>query len=639
MAETPDGGLIAGRYRLREILGAGGMGTVWQATDELLGRDVAVKRVRLGDLSPAEAATARERTMREARIAAALHHPHVVSIFDVVVEDGEPWLVLEFLPSRSLGDVIEERHALPPADVAAIGAQVAAALTAAHAAGIVHRDVKPDNILIARPPATLPGTTAPLVKLTDFGIAHAVDAPAITATHVLTGTPAYFAPETAGGEGTDSRSDMYSLGATLYAAVEGQPPFGHGQDSLFGLLARIARGGAPPPRRAGPLTDLLRRLTADDPATRPTSAEAHHELDRLAREASRPIPTLPDPAALTLPVSGVQAPRRRRGPLAAAIALLAAAILAGGTTLVLTTAQRGAEAGVAAPTPPPVTESAELTRISITDPQSADPCSVLDRTALEWFGTVTVDLHNSRFATCRADIARADGSSLAFGVSLQTELEATATARGDQERTGQLVIERYPAGSDSCDRRVTLPDRNSILLYALRFEPVAVDLCAIAERAALAAVEVMGRTGIRTRTPVAAATQLGGVDACALLSPQSLSSVPGISPARPEFGGWGCRWSTYTDPVTEVSLSYYRGYPLDDSDGTPALFAGRPGRVLPVPGVSCRAQFVQREYIGVGNPRIESVHLNVAGPGTDTELCRTATALADAAAARLPPPS
>lgn len=216
--------VVAGRYRLGEVLGAGGMGTVWRATDEVLGREVALKRVRLGELPPVDVAVARERTMREARIAAALHHPHIVSIFDVVLVDDEPWLVLEYLPARSLGDVLHEHGTLPPADVAAIGAQVAAALAAAHGAGVVHRDVKPDNILVAHRPT--PGTPGPLVKLTDFGISHAVTAPAITATEVLTGTPAYFAPETARGEGTDARTDVYSLGASLYAATEGHPPFG-----------------------------------------------------------------------------------------------------------------------------------------------------------------------------------------------------------------------------------------------------------------------------------------------------------------------------------------------------------------------------------------------------------------------------
>jgi eukaryotic-like serine/threonine-protein kinase len=182
------GTVVAGRYRLHELVGEGGMGSVWRATDELLRREVAIKQVRL-DLRPdGETGMSRERTMREARIAAALHHPNVVTIFDVVTDGGEPWLVLEYLPSRSLGSVLAEHRALHPAHVAQIGAQIAGALAAAHAAGIVHRDVKPDNILIARGPSgdAGPGSTA---KLTDFGISHAAATPALTSTGVLTGTP------------------------------------------------------------------------------------------------------------------------------------------------------------------------------------------------------------------------------------------------------------------------------------------------------------------------------------------------------------------------------------------------------------------------------------------------------------------
>ncbi|OLT11809.1 hypothetical protein BJF78_25995 [Pseudonocardia sp. CNS-139] len=287
---------MAGRYRMRELVGRGGMGSVWRATDELLGREVAIKQIRT-DLQPAaEAAVARERTMREARIAAALHHPNVVSIFDVVIDGGQPWLVLEYVPSRSLGSILSEYGALHPAHVGTIGMQIAAALAAAHAAGIVHRDVKPDNILIASTPGQgdavgWPGT----VKLTDFGVSHATATPTLTSTGVLTGTPAYFAPETARGEGTDARSDVYSLGATLYAAVEGRPPFDAGDDNVLALLARIAQGGAPAPRRAGPLTAVLQQLTADDPAVRPTAEQARYALQQILAWPQQHAPAFPAP--------------------------------------------------------------------------------------------------------------------------------------------------------------------------------------------------------------------------------------------------------------------------------------------------------------------------------------------------------
>jgi serine/threonine protein kinase len=188
-------------------------------------------------------------------------------------------LNLEYVPSRSLADVLAGRSVLPPAEVVAIGAQVAAALAAAHRAGVIHRDVKPDNVLLSHGP----GDDGHLIaKLSDFGISHAVNTPALTATGVLIGTPTYFAPETARGEGTDARTDVYSLGATLYAAIEGHPPFGTDPENVLALLARIGRGNPPPPRRAGPLTDLLQHLLDNDPDARPTASQAHHALWRMA---------------------------------------------------------------------------------------------------------------------------------------------------------------------------------------------------------------------------------------------------------------------------------------------------------------------------------------------------------------------
>jgi serine/threonine protein kinase len=277
--EPGPGNLVAGRYRIDELIGRGGMGTIWHAVDELLDREVAIKRIRLDTEPGADDALARERMLREARIAAKLHHPHIVSIFDVIERD-DPWLILEYVPSRSLASILTERGRLPPGEVAAIGAQIADALATAHRAGVVHRDVKPDNILITHPVEDVnsPGQNHPTAKLADFGISHATNTPTLTATGILAGTPAYFAPETARGEGNDPRTDVYSLGATLYAATEGNPPFGRDTENILALLTRIARGGAPPPQHAGPLIDLLQQLLHDDPGTRPTAVQAHHGL-------------------------------------------------------------------------------------------------------------------------------------------------------------------------------------------------------------------------------------------------------------------------------------------------------------------------------------------------------------------------
>jgi eukaryotic-like serine/threonine-protein kinase len=265
--------VVAGRYRLEERIGSGAMGVVWRGTDERLGRVVAVKQVFLhGGLDRTEAEEVRQRTLREGRIAARLQHPHAISVFDASIEGDEPWLVMEYLPSRSLAAVLGEQGTLEPRLVARIGRQVADALDAAHQAGIVHRDVKPGNVLIGAD-----GT----VKITDFGISRATGDLTLTRTGMLAGTPAYLAPEVARGEDSTAASDVFSLGATLYAAVEGIPPFG-AEDNALALLHTVAAGAVIPPTQAGPLTALLMRLLRSEPQDRPTAAEARQALGRIA---------------------------------------------------------------------------------------------------------------------------------------------------------------------------------------------------------------------------------------------------------------------------------------------------------------------------------------------------------------------
>jgi eukaryotic-like serine/threonine-protein kinase len=277
--------VVAGRYRLEERIGAGAMGVVWRGTDERLGRVVAVKQVFLhAGLDDREAEEVRQRTLREGRIAARLQHPHAISVFDASIEGDEPWLVMEYLPSRSLAGVLGEQGTLEPRTVARIGRQVADALDAAHQAGIVHRDVKPGNVLLGAD-----GT----VKITDFGISRATGDLTLTRTGMLAGTPAYLAPEVARGEDSTSASDVFSLGATLYAAVEGMPPFG-ADDNALALLHAVAAGKVVPPTQAGPLTALLMRLLRDDPAERPSAAQARQELGRIAHAGGRAEAPLAD---------------------------------------------------------------------------------------------------------------------------------------------------------------------------------------------------------------------------------------------------------------------------------------------------------------------------------------------------------
>lgn len=277
MAVTHPAGLVGGRYRLAERIGAGAMGVVWRAHDERLNRTVALKQLVLPPmLSAEEQHQAAERIMREGRLAARLHHPNAIAVFDVADHAGSPWLVMEYLASRSLAAVLTDRGRLAPHEVASIGRQLADALTAAHAAGIVHRDVKPGNVLLGDGPG---GRV--VAKLTDFGISRGTDDVTVTRTGVLSGTPAFLAPEVARGTEPSTASDVFALGATLYAAVEGHTPFGQAENSLA-MLHLVARGQVHPPRQAGPLTALLMHLMRNEPAERPTMAHASAALARIA---------------------------------------------------------------------------------------------------------------------------------------------------------------------------------------------------------------------------------------------------------------------------------------------------------------------------------------------------------------------
>src|SRR5579859_3082810 len=250
--------LLAGRYRLRAVIGRGGMGAVWRARDELLNRDVAVKEIIWpAELDEAERETARRRAVREAQMAARLWHPNVVGVYDFFEEDGRPTIVMELVPFPSLRDTVRDEGPLPPMRAAQIGLGVLAGLRAAHGAGVVHRDVKPANILLG---------PEGRVVLTDFGIAKAVDSPALTASGVLVGSPSYLAPERARGGRAGPPADLWALGASLFAAVEGRPPFE--RDGVLASLTAVVADDMDPAPHAGPLRPVIERLLDKDPDTR-----------------------------------------------------------------------------------------------------------------------------------------------------------------------------------------------------------------------------------------------------------------------------------------------------------------------------------------------------------------------------------
>ena len=333
---------IAGRYRVEREVGRGGMGSVWLCRDERLGRDVAIKEVgpRPGETIPHLA-----RAMREARSSAALNHPHVVAVYDAVEEDGHVWLVMEYIPGRTLSQIVAEEGPIAPERAAWIGAQVADGLTSAHDRGTVHRDVKPGNILVS---------VEDRAKISDFGIARTLGEEKLTQSGLMSGTPAYLSPELARGEDPSLASDVWALGASLYAAVEGHAPYPD-DPNLIAVLNTIATQHPTPPAQAGVLEEPIGKMMDPDPTARWTMRECAHVLRRIggppgpegtrqqaavaslvASSEPTPVPSpMPEPAQSTPePPPARSRPHRRvgrvlllLGGLAALIAVVATGIL------------------------------------------------------------------------------------------------------------------------------------------------------------------------------------------------------------------------------------------------------------------------------------------------------------------------
>ncbi|MFE0446579.1 serine/threonine-protein kinase [Streptomyces fungicidicus] len=279
--EPGAGRLIAGRYRLLAKLGHGGMGTVWRAKDETVDREVAVKEPRVPEHLPErERANASERMRREARAAARLDHPAVVNVHDVAVVDGRPWIVMELVQGRSLGAVLQEEGTLSAREAARVGLEVLGALEAAHAAGILHRDVKPDNVLLGR---------YDRVVLTDFGIAQIEGETSLTDTGGFVGSPEYIAPERVLGQRPGPASDLWSLGVVLYAATEGVSPFRRSNTPAT-LQSVLNATPAAPASARGPLAEIITGLLQKDPARRPNAAQVRAALETAAHPPA-PRPT------------------------------------------------------------------------------------------------------------------------------------------------------------------------------------------------------------------------------------------------------------------------------------------------------------------------------------------------------------
>lgn len=286
-----EGRLLAGRYRLGDVLGKGGMGTVWRAEDVVLGRTVAVKELRFGNgVDEDEKRRLITRTLREAKAIARIRSEGAVTVFDVVDEDARPWIVMELIEGPSLAEFVRENGPLTPHRAAEVGLAVLDVLRAAHRQGILHRDVKPSNVLIA---------ASGRVVLTDFGIAQVEGDPSITSTGMLVGAPSYISPERARGQKPGPPADMWSLGGLLYAAVEGVPPYDKG-NALATLTAVMTEPVDPPQNAGGPLTEVIYGLLVKDPAMRLGEEQARTMLTAVVNAPEpQPVP----PVEETRPIS------------------------------------------------------------------------------------------------------------------------------------------------------------------------------------------------------------------------------------------------------------------------------------------------------------------------------------------------
>ncbi|WP_125727911.1 serine/threonine-protein kinase [Kibdelosporangium aridum] len=575
--------LIAGRYRLEEQLGSGGMGVVWRATDEELGRVVAIKR------ALPFAGTQAKLLKREAKAAARVNHPNVVTLYDVVTSGDEVWLVMEYLPANTLA----KQGVLPPARVAQIGVQLADALTAMHAAGVLHRDVKPSNVLM---------TNDGRPKLSDFGVSRSVHNDiTVSGTGGLDGTPGYLAPEVARGEDATSASDVFSLGATLFAAVEGVSPVGKADNPQV-LVWRAARGDIA--ESHSPLRPVLSALLRPDPRKRPTARQAKQMLEHAA--------------------GGI----RHKPPILARAAILLVLVA---TWVLLSYPSESAPAAASAGP-------------SVGDPGTADPCSLLDPAELKRFGNTDLDPDYGNFNRCDVLIRPREGPG-EVDVRLTFELvpKTGEVPPGQTEHVGLVQVVRHPIYNDSqCMRTLVMPDKRYAIPITAKFNRTRypIDLCAVAESAVSTALSRLKGT-IPRRVLPPAPDSLINVDACAMPDADILALFPGVDANNPEpaFGDWECRWHSTTSNSTLMVIFDQRD-PLNASDGKQTTFAGHPAAVEDngYGDNTCVSYIQHRKYTNDdARPAIEALLVIVFGQQTaDGRLCKLVNDISEPLAAKLP---
>ncbi|MET9296831.1 protein kinase [Streptomyces sp. NPDC003077] len=613
---------VAGRYRLTRRPLIGGMGEVWPAHDEELGRDVALKREPPGS----GGATAVDRLGAEARAVARFRHPHVVTLYDRIrvrrLGRTESWLVMEYVPGGSLAD----RPPLPGALAAHVGAQLADALGALHAAGLVHCDVKPGNVVVSGDH---------VVKLTDFGAAYRLGTQETVTPNTGVGfTPGYAAPEVIAGRPPLPASDVYSLGATVYALV---------------TRGRV-RPGADVPLAAGPfpgpLGELLTAMLREDPARRPGVTEARERLRELA---GRPedLPPFPAPAPrTTLPASG--GGRRRALPRVPGAALGGTAVLAVAALVAWGLADRpaGSPGGPADGHRPAARASATrspagLARL-IGDPRTLDPCALTSAPAFARWGDAQLVSDYGNFDRC--DVLLSSGGDDTVDVEVRLTTGPPPASPRPTGTTRRIGVANQPADRGECGRTLTLAGlpHLGVDITAKALDGDEHPLCAIADTATRLVTTRLDRDGgPLPRRPDAAPGSLAARDACTLPPTAALRTATGAGSVetRPGFGNWSCSWRAPAGG-DYVRLRFDRPQLVNGDHARTTHIAGRPAVVLPRdegPG-SCSTDVAGPPYIPRdGGHAVETVLVTVGDAGPDTRACALATALTAALVPRLPP--
>jgi eukaryotic-like serine/threonine-protein kinase len=606
------GQLIADRYQVEEQVGAGGGGTVWRAADTKLRRTVAVKHVLSVDRGHGPERV--ERLLREADFLARLNHPNVVTLFDVAQEGTEWWLVMEYIPSGSLAD----QGTLPPERAARLGLQIVDALEAVHGAGLVHGDIKPGNVLV---------TEDGRAKLADFGASRAVHAD-VTLTEtggLVAGTPAYIAPEVANGEDPVPASDIFAVGATLFAAVEGGSPYGSAENPLV-LLRRAANGQVAESRHGGALAPMLSRLMNPKPAKRPTAAEARRLLEAVAGPVPSKMPTPPTGTEPTV-TDGPRRPFLLRPIVVASAAAMALAVAGGAYVGLSSGSSTGQPRPASTPTPP-----------AVPAPQMVDTCAYYDQTKLARFGKTELDPFYGEFNRCEVLVHPRGGGE----VDVKLELHNPDTAgepSGPVEKQGPIEIRKGPNDDRECDRTLVLPGK-SVVSIQVSDDKNAANLCGIADTAVKSAIPVMSRGTLPLRTTRPPSASLIWSNACELADAKTLSLFPGVDALHPtvDFGNWQCEW-TSTTSGDKLLIRFDQSSGLSAEDGSPTKLGAHEAFVKPngYGPDTCQVLVFHRRFTVNGEEKTEQLLVAIMGKGeTVTRRCRTATAIAGYTAAKLP---